>query len=87
MRLRKRVFAGDQFAIEQARQQLRIEFLKNRSVTDPRQLGEPWLCSSISRVLTPRIRPELNEAFPARQHNCVRRITEIMVKSHLQLGL
>lgn len=39
MRLRKRVFAGDQFAIDQARIQLRMEFMKHKGVTDRRELG------------------------------------------------
>jgi hypothetical protein len=34
------VFAGDQFAIEQARHQLRLEFLRHKDVRDPHELRE-----------------------------------------------
>lgn len=32
------VFVGDQYAINQARQQLRVEFLRNKDVRDPHEL-------------------------------------------------
>ena len=40
MKLRKQVFAGDQFAIGASRVQLREEFLKNKEVKDLQQIGK-----------------------------------------------
>lgn len=39
LRLRKRVFVGDQYAIDQARVQLRLEFLKHKDVRDTQELA------------------------------------------------
>ena len=36
----RRVFRGDEFAMNQARLQLLEEFLRNRNVTDPKELAE-----------------------------------------------
>jgi hypothetical protein len=41
MRLRLQVFAGDDFAISEARKTLRVEFSKNKSESDPEKIGEP----------------------------------------------
>lgn len=35
---RLQVFAGDQFAIDQARQQLRVEFARHKDVRDPHEI-------------------------------------------------
>lgn len=34
----RQVFAGDQYAIDQARQQLRVEFMRHKDVRDPVEL-------------------------------------------------
>jgi len=40
MKLRKQVFAGDQFAIAASRAQLRQEFLKNKELKDLGEIGK-----------------------------------------------
>ena len=45
-------FAGDEFALKSARAQLKIEFIKNKSVVDERELGYYLYISSIHVLMT-----------------------------------
>lgn len=81
-------FSGDQFAISSARAQLRLEFIKNKNVTDPQELAK--LAQGIDEV-DEMLRFNIVQGRKNEKGNFGVRITEehnatIAAGQHLPLG-